>query len=62
MTAAELAAMAEELVAQLREDIARCFNREDHIRLSARATAATHILNGLNLLTGSPDDGGEVLS
>jgi hypothetical protein len=54
--------MAEELVAQLREDIARCFNREDHIRLSARATAATHILNGLNLLTGSPDDGGEVLS
>ena len=60
MTAAELAALAEELVEHLREDIAKCLNREDHIRVSARATAAAHILHGLNALTGESDDGGEV--
>lgn len=48
MTALELAELAETLVERLQEDLQRCTTREDHIRVTARANEAVHILHGLH--------------
>ena len=42
-----LARLATELADRLTEDIEKCVTREDHIRLTARANEAQHLLYGL---------------
>ena len=43
--------LAAELAASLKEDIDLAKTREEHIRLSARANAAAHLLTELTTLT-----------
>lgn len=48
MTAEHIKQLAHELVERLREDIHKAANREEHIRVSARANEAHLLLDGLN--------------
>ena len=48
MTAEHIKHLAQELVERLREDIHKAANREEHIRVSARANEAHLLLDGLN--------------
>ncbi len=48
MTALELTELAEQLVERLQDDLQKCTTREDHIRVTARASAAVMILHGLH--------------
>ena len=48
MTADHIKHLAHELVERLREDIHKAANREEHIRVSARANEAHLLLEGLN--------------
>jgi hypothetical protein len=48
MTALELSELAELLVERLQDDLQKCTTREDHIRVTARASEAVLILNGLH--------------
>lgn len=48
MTAEKIKQLAHELVERLREDIDKAANREEHIRISARANEAHLLLDGLN--------------
>lgn len=47
MSPAHVTDMAQELASRLREDIELCKTREEHIRVTARANAAAHLLDGL---------------
>jgi hypothetical protein len=53
MTVLELSELAEELVKRLRDDLEKCTTREDHIRVTARASEAVLILHGLNAMINS---------
>jgi hypothetical protein len=48
MTASELTELAEQLVERLQDDLQKCTTREDHIRVTARASEAVMLLNGLH--------------
>jgi hypothetical protein len=48
MTALELTELAEQLVERLQDDLQKCTTREDHIRVTARASEAVMILHGLH--------------
>lgn len=48
MTALELTELAEQLVERLQADLEKCTTREDHIRVTARASEAVMILHGLH--------------
>jgi hypothetical protein len=50
MTALELTELTEQLIERLQADLERCTTREDHIRVTARASEAVAILNGLHLM------------
>jgi hypothetical protein len=58
MTALELTELAEQLVERLQADLERCTTREDHIRVTARASEAVIILNGLHSMVDhqAPDE------
>lgn len=43
----ELAAMAEQLLENLLEDVEKCSTREAHVRATARANEMQHLLIGL---------------
>lgn len=43
MTIADLAAYAREHAQRLQNDVSLCSNREEHIRLTARANEAMHL-------------------
>jgi hypothetical protein len=47
----EIAKLAAVLVDELRSDIELCKTREEHIRMTARANAATNIVYLLDLVT-----------
>lgn len=47
MSPAHLTGRVQELAERLREDIELCKTREEHIRVSARANAADHLLHDL---------------
>lgn len=61
MSIEELAGMAHRLVEELRQDVSKCKTREEHIRVTARANEADHLLHGLLQLTdgeiSSPEQG-----
>jgi hypothetical protein len=58
VTADQIKQLAHELVERLREDIHKAANREEHIRVSARANEAHLLLEGLNqMFYGGTDDG-----
>lgn len=48
MTAENLKSLAEELLENLLEDVDKCSTREAHIRATARANEAQHLLIGIN--------------
>lgn len=48
MTVEDLTLLAEKLLESLVEDIQKCSTREAHIRATARANEAQHLLNGIN--------------
>lgn len=48
MTAENLKSLAEELLDNLLEDVDKCSTREAHIRATARANEAQHLLLGIN--------------
>jgi hypothetical protein len=48
MTAEKIKVLAEELVARLKDDIHKAGNREEHVRVSARANEADLLLQGIN--------------
>ena len=48
MTPSHLTDLARQLADRLQEDIEKCVTREDHIRVTARANEALHLLHGLN--------------
>lgn len=48
MTAEKIKVLAEELVTRLKEDIHKAGNREEHVRVSARANEADLLLQGIN--------------
>ena len=48
MTAENLKSLAAELLENLLEDVDKCSTREAHIRASARANEAHHLLLGIN--------------
>ena len=48
MTAEKIRQLAHELVERLKEDIHKAGNREEHIRVSARANEADLLLQGIN--------------
>lgn len=48
MTAEKIKQLAEELVERLKEDIHKAGNREEHVRVSARANEADLLLQGIN--------------
>lgn len=58
MTADQIRNLAHELAERLKEDIQKAGNREDHIRISARANEADLLVQGLNQMfdTSSSDD------
>jgi hypothetical protein len=58
MTADHIKNLAHGLAERLKEDIQKAGNREDHIRISARANEADLLLQGLNQMfdTSSSDD------
>ena len=58
MTADHIKNLAHELAERLKEDIQKAGNREDHIRISARANEADLLVQGLNQMfdTSSSDD------
>ena len=48
MTAEDLNALAAQLLENLLEDVQKCTTREEHIRVTARANEAHHLLTGIN--------------
>jgi hypothetical protein len=48
MTAEQIQTLAQALAERLKEDIQKAGNREEHIRVSARANEADLLLQGLN--------------
>jgi hypothetical protein len=48
VTAENLKSLAEELLENLLEDVEKCSTREAHIRATARANEAQHLLIGIN--------------
>lgn len=48
MTAEDLSVLAAQLLENLLEDVQKCTTREDHIRVTARANEAHHLLQGIN--------------
>jgi len=48
VTAENLKALAEELLENLLNDVDKCSTREAHVRASARANEAQHLLIGIN--------------
>jgi hypothetical protein len=58
MTADHIKNLAHGLAERLKEDIQKAGNREDHIRISARANEADLLVQGLNQMfdTSSSDD------
>jgi hypothetical protein len=50
MTPSHVTGLAKNLADRLQEDIEKCVTREDHIRVTARANEALHLLHGLNQL------------
>jgi hypothetical protein len=48
VTAENLKSLAEELLDNLLEDVDKCSTREAHIRATARANEAQHLLLGIN--------------
>ena len=48
MTAENLKSLAAELLENLLEDVDKCSTREAHIRATARANEAHHLLLGIN--------------
>jgi len=48
VTAENLKSLAEELLENLLEDVDKCSTREAHIRATARANEAQHLLIGIN--------------
>ena len=47
MSPSHLTELARQLADRLKEDINRCVTREDHVRVTARANEAHHLLTGL---------------
>lgn len=47
MSPSHLTELARQLADRLKEDINRCVTREDHVRVTARANEAHHLLIGL---------------
>jgi hypothetical protein len=57
MTAEHIHTLAQALVERLKEDIQKAGNREEHIRVSARANEADLLLQGLNqMFDGTTDE------
>lgn len=57
MTAEHLQTLAQALAERLKEDIQKAGNREEHIRVSARANEADLLLQGLNqMFDGTTDE------
>lgn len=54
MTKHEIFSAARELVADLIQDVSKAKNREEHLRLSARASQAERLMHALNIFE---DDG-----
>lgn len=48
MTPSHVTELAQQLADRLEEDITKCVTREDHIRVTARANEARHLLHGLS--------------
>jgi hypothetical protein len=48
VTAENLKSLAEELLDNLLEDVDKCSTREAHVRATARANEAQHLLLGIN--------------
>lgn len=57
MTAEHIQTLAQALAERLKEDIQKAGNREEHIRVSARANEADLLLQGLNqMFDGTTDE------
>jgi hypothetical protein len=56
VTAEDLSALAAQLLENLLEDVQKCTTREEHIRTTARANEAHHILTGINQMFYSESD------
>jgi hypothetical protein len=58
MSESQLTELARQLADRLKEDIEKCVTREDHIRVTARANEASHLLSGLETLfsNGGPEE------
>ena len=52
MTPSHLTDLARQHADRLQEDIEKCVTREDHIRVTARANEALHLLQGLSEMFG----------
>lgn len=56
MTPSHLTDLARQLADRLQEDIEKCVTREDHIRVTARANEALHLLQGLSEMLGPAEE------